>query len=187
LRLGVALAGNFAFSGTLDGLLSRVGAISALRTARYWSVTDAAWRPLVTDAFALRGPELRERRQDFTAPELRQGEGVYYAQDDSRSSAEVIYRMRVWRRGPSEAVIEMENVTPVRYRIFTLFDPGALQLVLSVRQARSGEWSLYALTRVGEGASRFALGHEASYVNRAAALYRLIAGMRSDQDPPVAP
>lgn len=186
-RLSVALAGSFAFDGSLDELLSRIGSISSLRTLRYWSVTDAAWRPLVGDAFALRSPEPRDRRPDFAPPELRQGAGVYYAQSDSRSSAEVIYRMRVWQNGPTEAVVEMENVTPVRYRIFTLFDRGALQLVLFIRQVRPGVWALYSLTRIGEGASSFAMGHEASYVNRAAALYRLVAGVPSDQEPPVAP
>ena len=41
-------------------------------------------------------------------------------------------------------------------------------------------------TRVGEGASSFAVGREASYVNRTAALYRLVAGIPSDAEPPPA-
>jgi hypothetical protein len=186
-RLGVALAGGFAFNGTLDGLLARVGAISTWPTLRYWSVSDRLWRPLVRDAFALAGPEATQRRPDFAPPDLRQGNGLYYAQQDNGSSATVVYRLRVWERSPAEAVVEMANVNPIHYRIVTLFDPGALQLVVSVRRVQPGAWGLYVLTRVDEGASRFALGHEASYVNRAATLYRLIAGIPSDQEPPLAP
>ncbi len=45
----------------------------------------------------------------------------------------------------------------------------------------------YQIIRAGHGASSLALGSEASYVNRSAALYRYVAGIPTDRDPPVAP
>jgi hypothetical protein len=186
-RLAVALSGGFAFDGTLDALLARIGAVSTWPSLRYWSVTSRRWRPLVRDAFALSGAEVSRRRPDFTAAELRREEGVYYAQQENGSSTALVYRLRVWQRGPTEAVIEMANVSPIHYGVLTLFDPGALQLVVSIREVRRGAWDLHILTRVDQGASRFALGYESSYVNRAATLYRLIAGIPSDREPPLAP
>ena len=49
----VALAGKFRFEGSADDLLTRMGAISALRGIRYWSVSDNAWRTLIEHASAL--------------------------------------------------------------------------------------------------------------------------------------
>lgn len=185
-RLIVTLAGTFAFNGSLDDLLARVGAISGLTRQRYWSVSDGAWRPLVSDAAALSAPEPGARRGDFAPAELRQGGTLYYSQSDGRASGATVYRLRVRASGADQAVVEMENVTPIRYRFITLFDRGSLQVVMYIRKLRPGLWGAYTATRVGEGASSFAVGREASYVNRTAALYRLVAGIPSDAEPPPA-
>lgn len=185
-RLIVTLAGTFEFTGTLDDLLARIGAISGLRRQRYWSVSDGAWRRLVSDAAALAGPDAAARRADFAPAELRRGESVYYSQDDGRAGGAIVYRLRVRASGPDQAVVEMENVTPIRYRFVTLFDRGSLQVVMFIRKLRPGVWGAYTATRVSDGASSFAVGREASYVNRAAALYRLVAGIPSDAEPPPA-
>lgn len=48
-------------------------------------------------------------------------------------------------------------------------------------------WGYYGLSRTTkEGSSALAGGHVASYVNRAAALFRLAAGVPADRDPPMA-
>ncbi len=76
----VALAGRFELaqgSGT-DQILGRFGAISMLRGARYWSVSDGAWRPLVSDASALDGLDPDRRRSDFNAAELGSGRDAYF-------------------------------------------------------------------------------------------------------------
>jgi hypothetical protein len=83
-------------------------------------------------------------------------------------------------------VIAMENVTRVRLFFVPLFEPGALQSVEFVERLSPGVWGLYLLTRTAPGASARALGHEASYVNRAAAMYRHLLGIPTDQEPPMA-
>ena len=46
--------------------MTRAGAVSTLRTVRYWSTTDKKWRPLFLDAAALAGPAKgAEPRGDF--------------------------------------------------------------------------------------------------------------------------
>src|SRR5689334_19399430 len=44
-KLVVALAGSFVFNGTMDQLVARAGAISALAKVKYWSTTEQKWRP----------------------------------------------------------------------------------------------------------------------------------------------
>ena len=58
---------------------------------------------------------------------MSQGDELYFAQSDSRSSGQVVYRMRVLERRPERLVVSVDNVTPVRLFLLTLFAPGDLQ------------------------------------------------------------
>lgn len=186
-RTLVALAGRIQLAGGADQMLDRFGAISMLPGVRYWSTSDGAWRPLVSSASALDGPDPGRRRADFMAAELRGGRDAFFVQHDSRSSGDVVYRMRVLERGADRIVIGTENVTPVRLMVVTLFQPGALQAVHILQRLSSGSWGYYGLSRTTQdGSNSLTGGHEASYVNRAAALYRFIAGVPTDRDPPMA-
>ena len=62
----VALAGRFSYRGSVDGLLARFGAISALAGIQYWSATEGGWRTQITHAAALDGPDATRPRADFT-------------------------------------------------------------------------------------------------------------------------
>jgi hypothetical protein len=186
-RVLVALAASFRHDGGADDLLTHFGAVSALRGIRYWSTSDKDWRVLITDAAALDGPDAKRRRSDFPAATMRSGGDLYFMQNDSRSSGEVIYRMRVRESDPARLVIAIENVGPVRAFLMTLFHPGDLQSVYFLERRAPGIWGFYSLSRTGEGASPLAGGHKASYVNRAVAFYRHVAGVPTDQNPPVAP
>jgi hypothetical protein len=48
-----------------------------------------------------------------------------------------------------------------------------------------GVWGLYSLLRTGRGASSLTSGDQASYVSRVVAFYRHLAGIPTDQSPPV--
>ena len=173
-RLVLAMAGSFRFDGTADELIARIGAISTLPGVRYWSVTDKMWRPFVIDASALSRLDPRSRRSDFQATEMTAGSELYYWEKHARSGS-IVYRMTVLERGPARAVVATENWSPVRFLLVTLFAPGALQSVAFVELVSPGVWGVYLLTRTGEGVNALALGHEASYVNRAVAIYRHLA------------
>jgi hypothetical protein len=82
----VGLAGSFRYDGEIDGLLARIGAISTKKGVRYWSTTEKSWQMLVTDAFALSGPDAALRRADFKPEELAKGQAIHYAQSDNRSA-----------------------------------------------------------------------------------------------------
>ena len=177
-----ALAGSFRFAATADELVARIGAISTLRSVRYWSVTDNAWRPLVIDASALSRPDPRSRRPDFLTAEMTAGSELYYWENDSRTG-KVVHRMAVRESSPKRVVIATQNITPIRLFLVTLFEAGALQGVEFLERVSPGVWGVYLLARADEG-STLASGHDASFVNRAVAIYRHLARIPTDQEPP---
>jgi hypothetical protein len=184
-KLIVALAGSFRFNGPISQLLERVGAISTLRTVRYWSTTDKKWRPLANGASALADSNKSNRRADFSAADLIKNARLFYWEDDSRSG-EIVYRLNILESTPDSAVIASENITAVRKFFVTLFKPGALQSTVFIQRLSTGLFGIYMLSRTDEGTSVLAAGHDSSYVNRAAAFYRQIAGIKTDQEPPAA-
>jgi hypothetical protein len=185
-RLIVTLSGSFHFDGPMSALLARVGTISALRSIQYWSTTERKWGPLSNDASALTGPDSKSRRPDFLPSELVKGAELYYWEDDTRTGP-AVYRLRVSESAPERFIVFSENVTPIRRFWFTLFKPGALQSVLVIEHVAPGLFGVSVLNRSGEGASALTTGHEKSYVNRATALYRQLAGIKTNQEPPAAP
>jgi len=184
MALVVTLAGRFRAPGTLEDMAQRVGAISRTEGLRYWSVTDGAWRTLLSEAFALEGPDLERRRPDFSATELLSGRALYTAQRDTRSTDLNLYRLLGRRVDARRLIVESKNLSPIRFLVFELFAPGALQAVHSLQQLEPGVWGYYGVSAVRGGA----FDSEAkSFVNRAAAYYRYLAGVPSDRDPPLAP
>ena len=172
----VAVAGSFPFAGSADDLLARFGAISSLKGLKYWSVTEGGWRTLITKAAALEGPNVDRPRSDFTLAEMRSGADLYFAQTENRAGGDVVYRMRVHDFGPDRFVVGIENVSPVSRYLVTLFNPGDLASVHFLERRGPGVWGYYGLAWAGDGlVSRLAVP-EASYVNRALALYRHFLG-----------
>jgi hypothetical protein len=182
----VALAGSFAFDGDFDGLLARVGAISATKGVRYWSTTEKSWQPLVTDAYALSGPDPALRRADFAPAQITKGQSLYYAQSDNRSSGKTVYRARVVAAGSERLVVEFENATPVKMAIVTMFDAGGAQTVYFIERRSPGAWNFYSLTRTRMASSLLPAGSDASYINRSLAFFRFVAGIPTDLEPPAA-
>jgi len=182
----VAVAGSFRHDGEIDDLLARIGGISTKSQVRYWSTTDKGWKPLVTEAFALSGPDPALRRADFTAAQFVKGQNLHYAQSDNRSSGKTVYRDRVLAVGRDNLVLNCENVTPVKMTLLTLFEPGELQATYFLSRRAPGVWNFYSLTRTRMASAVLPVGSDASYINRAVAFYRLVAAIPTDQEPPAA-
>ena len=175
----VGLAGRFRLApgqGS-DAILHRLGAISAMRQVRFWSDRAGDWRPFATEATALTGPDPAAPRPDFSAAEMQSGRPLYFLQRPNRLSGEVVYRMHVAQVGPDRVLVHTENVTPVRLFFVTLFQPGALQTVQVAERLSGTDWGFYLLSRSTEaGTNPLVEGHLSSYVNRADAVFRLVAG-----------
>lgn len=182
----VAVAGSFRHDGEIDELLVRIGAVSAKSQVRYWSTTEKAWKPLVTEAFALSGPDVTQRRADFGAAQFVKGQSLHYAQSDNRSSGKTVYRERVMAADRERLAVASENLTPVKMAMITLFDAGDMQQAYFLERRAAGVWNFYSLTRTRMASSFMPIGSDASYINRAVAFYRLVAGIPTDQEPPAA-
>jgi len=172
----VAVAGSFPFTGSADDLLARFGAISSLKGLKYWSVTEGGWRTLITKATALEGADVDRPRSDFTLTEMRSGADLYFVQAENRGGGDVVYRMRVRDFGPDRFVVAIENASPVSRYLVTLFNPGDLASVHFVERRGPGVWGYYGLAWAGDSLVSRLTVPEASYVNRALALYRHFLG-----------
>ena len=182
-RLAAALAGQFQFSGPADELVARLGRISALKSVRYWSVSHKAWQALVSDAGTVGASQTREQ-PDLDTAALVPGSSFQYF--EVNPTGRTVYRLTVRERTAERIVVATENVTPIRIGILTAFEPGAMQSVIFLDKRGPGLWGYYQTIRATEGASVIALGSDASYVNRLAALYRYMAGIPTDREPPAA-
>jgi hypothetical protein len=139
-------------------------------------VTEVGWRTLITKAAALEGPNLDRPRSDFTLAEMRSGTDLYFTQTENRAGGDVVYRMRVRDFGPNRFVVTIDNASPVSRYLVTLLNPGDLISVHFLERRGPGVWGYYGLAWAEDSlVSRLAVP-EASYVNRALALYRHFLG-----------
>jgi hypothetical protein len=166
-------------------LLRHIGAISELAGMRYWSTTDKQWRTLIGDAYALAGSQSRQRRGDFLPDEMKKGTVLYYEQVDNRSGKEV-YRIHIAEASADRLVIDVENVSTIRYLFVPLFHPSEMQSIYFLDRESENVWRYYSIARTGKNANRLITGNESSAANRAVAFYRYLVGIPTDQEPPAA-
>ena len=139
-------------------------------------MTRASCRALIEEAYALAGPEAGARRGDFAPAEMVAGKDLYFFQDDNGPGGGAVYRMRLREVTPERLVVETENVGAITVLMVPLFGPGELRALYVLERGQDGGWTYYSLSGATTGASPFAQGHDASYVNRALALYAHVAG-----------
>ena len=124
-------------------------AFSSLKGIKYWSVQDAAWHTLITEA-ATWDRTHGKARPDFSPAELQEGKAVYFRQRDNRSSGSVLYRLEMLARTPERISMAVENVSPVKYLLFTVFRPGEVRSVYVFEKIREGASAYYNLSGVRE-------------------------------------
>jgi len=182
-ELVIVLAGRFIHTGTVENLAARVGAISAMKQLKYWSVTDGKWRTLISEAFAVVDAESLSRRSDFTADEVLSGKTLFMAQKDTRSTGLNYYSLTAASHSRDQFSVSIINLTDIRFLFSTLFNKRALISSHFLTRLNGDEWGYYSMTVVREGLVK---GKEKSLMNRAAAYLSLITGDTPDKEPPVA-
>lgn len=181
----VTTAARFRHTSEAEGLLRHLGAISELTGMRYWSTTHKQWQTLIVDAYALAGLQPGQRRQDFTPDEMKEGKVLYFQQVDNLSG-KAIYRMHVAEASADRLVVDVENVSTIRYLFITLFHPGEMQSIYFLDRESEDVWRYYSIVRTGKNANGLVAGNEPSAVNRAVAFYRHFVGIPTGQEPPAA-
>ena len=104
------------------------------------------------------------------------GSDLYFVDVDNRSSEPVTYRMRVVSANDDSIAVETQNTTPISAMGLTLIPPGALRAQYFLRRLDAGTWGVYGISATSEAASGLVSLGEASYINRAEALYRHFSG-----------
>jgi hypothetical protein len=168
-----------------EGLLRRIGAISELAGVRYWSTTHKRWQTLIVDAYSLTTLRPDKRRDDFQPDEMKEGNVLYFEQVDNLSG-KAIYRMHIAEASAYRLVIDVENVSTMRYLFIPIFHPGETQSICFLDRESDNVWRYYSIVRTGKSANRLIAGNESSAVNRAVAFYRHLVGIPTDQEPPAA-
>ena len=175
-RVLTAIAATF--RDNRNGILDRLGAVSALTGIRYWSVSVKAWEPLVTMATALTGPDPSSSGR-LHRHEIADGKDLFYAQSDNRSSGKVSTASACWRPAGPPQLLDREHQPhqamdghPVR--------AGRVAVLPCPRPPVTDHLDILGLSRTGLGANILTGGHERSYENRAIAFYRFLAGIPTD-------
>ena len=181
----VTIAARFRHTSEAEGLLRHMGAISELAGMRYWSTTHKQWQTLVVEAYALADLRPGQRRKDFTPDEMKQGEILYFEQVDNLSG-KAIYRIHIAEASADRLVVDVENITTMRYLLIPILHPGEMQSIYFLDRESDNVWRYYSIMRIGKNANRLIAGNESSTVNRAVAFYRHLVGIPTGQEPPVA-
>lgn len=184
----VGVAARFRGPPNTNALLARIGAISSMTSVKYWSVNRKDWERLFKRATAIVGPKAKQPRPDFTASELRDGRSHYFLEEDNRSGDIVVTRLVVTHADRDHIIFETVNVTPVKLLFVTLYSPGELHAIYFLTRQVGNLWNYYSLSWVGPGPPLLtAFVRRGSYINRADALFRHLAGIPTDRAPPARP
>jgi hypothetical protein len=165
--------------------VQRLARISSLKGVRYWSKSKKQWQTFIEDASALSAPERGARRSDFSPQEIRGGARVHFLQRDN-TAGDVIYRMQIHEASADRLVVGMDNAGTVKKFLMTILHPNDAQMLYFFDRESDDVWQLYSITRISDRASSLASGKPASSINRAMAVYRHLAGIPTDQNPPAA-
>jgi hypothetical protein len=184
-RTLVTTVARFRHTSEADGLLRHIGAISELAGMRYWSTTHKQWRTLIVNAYALTDLQAGQRREDFTPDEMKEGKVLYFEQTDNLSG-KAIYRMHIAEASAERLVIDVENVSMMRYLYIPILHPGEIQSIYFLDRESDNVWRYYSIVRTGRHANRLIAGNEFSSINRAVAFYRYLVGISTTQEPPAA-
>jgi hypothetical protein len=179
----VTIAARFPHTSEAGGLLRHIGAISELAGMRYWSTTHKQWRTLIVDAYALTSSQSGQRREDFTSDEMKEGKVLYFEQVDNLSG-KAVYRMHIVEASASRLVVDIENISTMRYFFIPALHPGELQSMYFLDRESDNVWRYYSIMRTGKNANGLIAGNESSSINRAVAFYRYLVGIPTAQEPP---
>jgi hypothetical protein len=173
--------------GSAEAILVRLGAASRQIEMRYWSAGRGAWRPLLEDAAALAGPDPASRRADFRAEELGAGAVAHLYLDDAEPIAGVVHELVVRERTADRVVVATRNVTAARAWRVLVAGEGDLEVVIFLDRVGPDTWHYYALSRFALRLPAISQPADIDFLNRATAMFRWVAGIATDVEPPALP
>ena len=116
---------------------------------------------------------------------MKEGSIFYFEQVDN-ISGKAVYRMHIAEARSDRIIVDIENVSTIKYLLVPVFHPGELQSVYFLDRESDTVWHYYSMARAGRSSNRLIPVNQSSAINRTVAFYRHIVGIRSDQEPPAA-
>jgi hypothetical protein len=165
------------FHATALDILRRIAAVSKLSGLLYWSTTAQKWQPMILSARTIAG-------HDPSAADLVPGATFDLQQEDNLFGS-ATYRLRILIATADRLAIATENTTALRFLGMPIVAPGEVQSVTFLDRESKDAWRYYSLARTGKNASLLP-GHDASLINRAVAVFRYLAAIPADREPPAA-
>jgi hypothetical protein len=167
------------FRATADALRSRIAAVSKLSGLLYWSTTNGRWQPMILNARTTAG-------RDPIPADLTPGATIGMEQEDNLFGP-ATYRLRILAATADRIVLATQNTSPLRLLGMPVFAAGEVQSVTFLeRESKDKDlWRYYAVARTGKAAALLP-GRDASLINRAVAMFRYLAAIPADREPPAA-
>jgi hypothetical protein len=167
----IAAAGKMIFPEGKQSILKLVGNISAYSGLQYWSQSRNDWKTLISRAHALSAPEKMAVRPDFQPDEIAIGKDYFFWQEEPTTSGSATYAFRLLELSDTRLTISLRNITPARHLMINVLDAGNAQTLYFFEHLHEKEWGYYQLSRIGTGLHEKLPIPEASYANRARAIY----------------
>ncbi len=182
-ELLVRITAGYAAPGDLDAQLARVGRVSALKGASYWSFSDRQRLVLFQEAYAVDQPTSLRQRADFSPAELRSGAELYFAHSDNRSSHLLPFSLRLRKIAAESFEVQIENLTDLRYMGLTLVASHEMQWSVAVERLGPGRWGYRSLLGLRQLRLGRAEQHRLSNLSRSVAMFDLLSGRQTDIEP----
>ena len=179
-ELLVRLTGSYTAQGDLDAQLARMGAVSLLKGATYWSYSDRKRLVLFQEAFAVDAAGSLRPRADFSAAELRSGAELHFVHSDNRSSKLSPYSLRLAQSTPETLQVLIENTADLRYMGLTLVASREMQWSVSIERLGPSRWGYRSLLGMRHLHLGRAEQHRLSNLARCVALFDLLTGRQTD-------
>lgn len=179
-ELLVRITAAYADPGDLDAQLARVGRVSALKGASYWSFSDRKRLVLFQEAYAVDQPASLRQRADFSPAELRSGAELYFVHSDNRSSHLLAFGLRLHKITPESFEVQIENLTEMRFMGWTLVASREMQWSVAVERLGPGRWGYRSLLGLRHLRLGRAEQHRLSNLSRSVAMFDLLAGRQTD-------
>ena len=180
----VAVAGRFKHAGPFDALLARMGAFSRQTEIRRWNMKKGRWEQQYKSSAALKNPDPDSRRSDFMPAEFGTGARLYFVQDAPDSLGPIVHELTVRERSATRLVMTTRNISKGRAFGWSVIDPGGLEGFFTVEHEAGPLWRCYALTRVHLLIPDAMAPPPEDFLNKAVALFRFLAGLPTDTEPP---
>jgi len=180
----VATAARFHERAGDEALRGRIGAVSKMTGLLYWSTSAGKWQRLILEAYALTAPS-GVPRDDFAPGEIAPGRTFFVLQHDNLLG-KVVYEIRIAAASPQHIRFTSSNAEAIRYLALPLFQAADIQSVCFLDRESNDVWRYYSILRMPKQSAILTLGHNASLINRAVALFRYLAAIPADRQPPAA-